>query len=188
MRLAVLLATVAFGMSTLAARADTFQTFDLNATILGEGTVTGTVNLDLSSTISHDFNDSVANLTFTSTDKSTVVQFTGNDFSFGDTFSPATVSLTFYNSSKTSHFVLMVPVTTVGSLAGFNGGLCTELSGTCGSFDAAIYLPTWNDNVFKGTFAPEVTAATPEPASLALLATGLLGLAGPVRRRLYRTA
>lgn len=190
MRLTLILAAAAFCVSSLTARADTFETFDLNATILGAGTITGTVNLDLSSTSTHNFSDSLAGLTFTNTSGTSTIYFNSYNTSFGYTFaSPYTVNLTFYNSTYTDSFQLYLPVTTEGSLAGFDGGLCTySNSSSCHYYISQINLAGSNYGVLKGTFAPDLPAATPEPTSFALLGTGLLGLAGGLRKRLRRRA
>lgn len=187
MRLGIILAAAAFCVSALTARADTFETFDLNATFLGAGTITGTVNLDMSGLYTLA---STADLTYTN--GATTVLFNGYNYGVGETFnSPYIVDFTFYNSSFTDIFTLKVPVATEGSLAGFTGGLCTYSdSASCNYTLTELTLAgSYAIGAFSGTFTPDIPpAATPEPTSLALLGTGILVIAEPVRRRLRRTA
>lgn len=72
---------------------------------------------------------------------------------------------------------IMLPVT---SLAGYNGGaVCTETLGP-GCFSAS----TLDFPAISGSLIPLAsTAVTPEPCSLALLATGTLALTALLRKR-----
>ena len=82
---------------------------------------------------------------------------------------------------------LVLPVTTSGPCVGYNAGFCpffpvgVAFSGTAMSID---FGGVANQIVFDDVTFGSSQVGTPEPSSLLLLGSGVLGLAGVVRRKL----
>jgi hypothetical protein len=164
--------------TSLIAHADTLSTFDLNATTVSGGSASGTVTLDATIGL------------FTSADITVVTQ--GAHFLFNGVPAPNQVSsfatVTFVKDSLDNQFILSLPVS---SLIGYTGGgLCSVLL-HCGNsmvslpseFFANMTGPFSSDFVEAGTLTLASSAPTPEPSSIALLATGLLGAVHLTHRR-----
>jgi hypothetical protein len=171
---ALLLAAVSLAIP-IAAHAKTI-TFDLtNFTFDSGATASGTINIDVTTGQLLS-----ANITYIGT--STYVfkgafqdqgVFGGNQY-YGDLFT--------LPDGNGFDFDIDIPLT---SLVGYTGGvICTSASQCSGGFAGGL-TPYPNTNNYDYSATGTLTASpVPEPSSVLLFGTGLLGVVGSIRRRL----
>lgn len=166
MRIRSLLIAGVLVSASLAARADSYTTFDLNSSYFFGGTIDGTLTLDTTTDLFSSADLTVSG--FPSYQNGTLNQvglqspsFLGYDLNV------------YSNGSPYGDVDLFLQTIT---LAGYDGSSI--------SFPTNVQFGSFPSLYFAGSGTLEPTSVTPEPGSLMLLGTGLLGFAEVVRRRL----
>jgi hypothetical protein len=168
MRIRSLLIAGVLVSASLAARADSFTTFDLNSSYIFGGTIDGTLTLDTTTDLFTAADLTIAG--FVGYQDGTISDVSTQGRAFGE-YDVSVVS----NGSPYADLNLFLPTTT---LAGFDGSPVV--------IPTDVLFATFPNVYFAGSGTLEPTSGTsvtPEPGSLLLLATGLLGLAGLTWRR-----
>lgn len=168
MRIRSLLIAGVLATASLAARADSFTTYNLNSSYIFGGTIDGTLTLDTTTNLFTSAYLTIAG--FVGYQNGTISDVSSQGASLGK-YDVTVIS----NGSPYADLNLFLPTST---LAGYSGSAVV--------FPTDVLFATFPNIYFSGSGTLEPasgTSVTPEPGSLMLLGTGLLGFAGVIRRK-----
>ena len=176
MRSCLFAAAICFSLSATAAHADTVTTYELGNTAGKDGSGTVTIDSTLGSVTALDASFSVGGTTYT---------FEGVPSEEGPN-----LFLNEYQATLTDAGNALIFGITGDSLVGYtptDSKKCATAAEYC-DYLVNVYSGTPSSTDLVDTFegnlvVPPATGVTPEPSSIALLGTGLLAVAGFVRRR-----
>lgn len=178
MRLPALIAAITlFVVSGLPVHADTIQPFNLNATLAGGNSAKGVVDINVTTGVftTPDFTAVIGGVTYL---------FNTTPSTQGKVPNPPTLYNVIFKDSLGDSFQLALPTL---SLVNYTGSAVCSLAVSC---NPTVSIPTLfifanNVSAFpaqSGSLTP-AASPVPEPCSVALLAAGILSIAGVGRRK-----